>query len=117
MQEELRSIETYLRNSKNNWRWHTAQIISEVPTGNIATYGAIAEAVNRRHNLNISSRNVAWLRGKLYELLGHDTIVPLHRIAVAGDVNSKRDSETTKSYNDRLREKEGSLENPVWWQA
>ncbi len=117
MEEELIGIEEFLRYPTNEWRWHVAQAIAEVPPGYLATYGAIAEVVNRRHGLNILARNVGWLRGKLYELLTHDTQVPLHRIAKAGDVDSLYDSETTKSYNDRLRIEEGSLENPRWWQS
>lgn len=116
MDEDLRNIEANLRDSKNEWQWHVAKAISVVPSGYLATYGAIAGAVNRQHGLSITARNVAWLRKHFYWLLSHDTRVPLHRIAKVGDINSIYDSETTKTYNDRLRGEEGSLENPRWWQ-
>ena len=115
MHSELRNIEEKLKKSENQWHWHVAQAISEVPRGYLATYGAIAEVVNQDYHLNIGARNVAWLRKKLYSLLSHNTKVPLHRIAKEGDVESLGDSETTKMYNDRLREEEGSLANPKWW--
>ena len=115
MDEELRNIEQDLRNSPAEWQWHVAQIISEVPTGHLATYGKIAEVVNRRHGHRINARNVAWLRRKLYGLLSHDTQVPLHRVTKIGDVASLADSNITKSYNDRLRGQENSLHNPTWW--
>jgi alkylated DNA nucleotide flippase Atl1 len=115
MDEELRSIERDLRNSPSEWQWHVARAICQIPRGNLATYGDIAKVVNYRHGLRINARNVAWLRRKLYVLLSHDTKVPLHRVAKNGDVESLADSEITRNYNDRLRDKEGSLNHPVWW--
>ena len=117
MKTELANIESFLKEPKNDWRWHVAQVIAEVPSGYLATYGAIADAVNRRHDLNIMGRNVSWLRRKLYEKLTHHTQVPLHRIAKEGDVGSIYDSNGTKLCNDRLRSEEGSLENPKWWRS
>jgi len=105
MEEELNGIETELKNSPGEWQWHVAQMITTIPSGQIATYGAIAEAVNRRHRHRINARNVAWLE------------VPLHRVAKAGDVESLADSAETKEINDVLRGREGSLQNPVWWTA
>jgi len=117
MEEELNGIETELRNSPAEWQWHVAQMITIIPSGQIATYGTIAEAVNRRHGHRINARNVAWLRAKLYELLSHETAVPLHRVAKAGDVESLADSAETKEINDDLCGREGSLQNTVWWTA
>ena len=113
MKEEFQRIEELLR--KKEWRWHATQIIAEIPSGYLATYGCVAEFANQQHGLNIIARNVAWLRKHLYELLSHDTQIPLHRVAKVGDVNSLKDSVKTKSYNDRLRQQEGSLTNPRWW--
>jgi len=115
MEEELNSIETDLRDSPGEWQWHVAQMITTILSGQLATYGAIADAVNRRHGLSINARNVAWLRGKLYELLSHETAVPLHRVAKVGDIESLHDSEETKGINDERRQREGSLQNPIWW--
>lgn len=114
-EEELQSIEKQLRNSKDEWQWHVTRIITEIPSGHLATYGCIAEIANQRFGHTLIPRNVAWLRRHLYGLLTHDTHVPLHRVAKVGDVESLADSGATKECNDRLRGQEGSLENPVWW--
>ena len=115
MEEELQSIESQLRNSKDEWRWHVTRIIAEIPPGHLATYGCITKIANQCFGHTLIPRNVAWLRGHLYGLLTHNTHVPLHRVAKAGDVESLEDSDETKEHNDRLRGQEGSLKNPVWW--
>ena len=115
MEKELQSIEKQLRNSKDEWQWHVTRIIMEIPSGHLATYGCVTEIANQCFGHTLIPRNVAWLRKHLYGLLSHDTQVPLHRVAKAGDVESLADSDKTKIYNDRLRRQEGSLENPVWW--
>ena len=103
MEEQLHQIEELLREKK--WRWYVAKVISEIPSDYLATYGCIAEFVNQRHGLNISPRNVAWLRKYLYQLLTHETEVPLHRVAKIGDVNSLEDSKklnvTTTDFGNR----------------
>ena len=96
------------------WRWHVTKVITEIPSGHLATYGCIAETVNEKFGYGIIPRNVAWLRKYLYGKLTHDTFVPLHRVAKAGDVHSLADSPETKSYNDKVRGMEGSLTNPIW---
>ena len=113
MDEELQHIEKLLR--EKEWRWHVTQVIAEIPSGYLATYGCIAEFANHQYDLNIIPRNVAWLRKYLYGLLTHETQVPLHRLSKVGDVKSLADSEKTKSYNDNWRGEEGSLENTRWW--
>ncbi len=113
MEEELKRIESQLREVE--WRWQVTLIISQIPSGYLATYGCIACIANRKHGLNIIARNVAWLRGYLYALLTHDTQLPLHRIAKVNDVDSTADSKETRCYNNRLRGQEGSLRNPRWY--
>lgn len=115
MKRELQRFEKQLRNSKDEWQWHVTRIITEIPSGQLATYGCITEIANQCFGHTLIPRNVAWLRKHLYGLLSHDTQVPLHRVAKDGDVESLADSDKTKVYNDRLRRQEGSLENPVWW--
>lgn len=116
MEEELNEFEGELRDSPDEWQWHTARIITEIPLGRLATYGCIAEIANQRLGHNLKARNIAWLRRHLYGLLGHGTQVPLHRVAKVGDVESLADSTKTKRYNDRLRGQEGSLNDPdPWW--
>lgn len=118
MEEELCDVEKELRDSPGEWQWHAAQVIAEIPSGRLATYGCIAQIANQRLGCNLNARNIAWLRRHLYGLLvlGHDTRVPLHRVAKVGDVESLADSEETRRYNDRLRGQEGSLSDPdPWW--
>lgn len=115
MKEDLQGIEAQLRNSKEEWRWHVALIITQIPFGHLATYGCIGNVANQLFGHNLIPRNVAWLRNRLYEELTHDTPVPLHRLAKVGDVQSRADSKETKRCNDRLRGQEGSLANPIWW--
>ena len=112
MDEELNYLKQQF--GEENWRWQVTQIIAEIPSGYLATYGRIAEIANQQLGLNVNARNIAWLRRHIYELRTHDTTIPLHRIAKKGDVNSSADSETTRRYNNRLRGQEGSLRNTRW---
>ena len=95
------------------WRRHALDVIRQIPSGWLATYGRIAELVRQR-GYSVNARNIAWLRERLYGILGHDTDVSLHRIARVGDINSLADSEDTKELNDRLRREEGFFENQQW---
>ena len=115
IKEQLKELKAEFSQAGKEWRWHVTRVITEIPRGNLATYGCIANTVNERFGHAIIARNVAWLRGYLYGILTHDTLVPLHRVAKAGDVHSLADSSETKSYNDRRRGMEGSLTNPIWW--
>jgi alkylated DNA nucleotide flippase Atl1 len=109
-------VEQELRRSKNQWEWKAYQLINDttIPPGCLVTYGRLAELTNEVHGTSINARNVANLRRKLYGLLGHDTDVPLHRIAKKDDVASEYDSPTTKRVNDQRRSAEGTLSNPRW---
>ena len=116
MEEELRNIEQVLRRSSGEWQWHVVRIITEIPSGRLASYKCIAKIANQRLGRNLQGRNIARLRRQLYGYLGHDTKIPLHRVAKIGDVESLADSKETKYYNDRLRQQEGTLTNPnPWW--
>lgn len=113
MEEELKRFENQLR--EVDWRWQVTLIITQIPSGYLATYGCIACIANQKYGLKIIARNVVWLRKYLYALLMHDTQLPLHRIAKVNDDGSTADSEKTRGYNNRLRGLEGSLENPRWY--
>lgn len=110
-------LEDFLRASRNEWRFRVYQAIGRIRRGYVATYGHIARQVNRMHGLRINARNVAWLRGKLYNRLGHHSDVPLHRVAKQGDAESEWDLPTTKKANRRLRLAEGSWPQPRWLDA
>ncbi|PTX95996.1 hypothetical protein DB345_09345 [Spartobacteria bacterium LR76] len=90
------------------WRRQAYNEICATPTGQLVSYGVIADIVD------VSPRNIGWLRRELYRILSHETNVPLHRVACQGDVYSLKDSEKTRQVNTRLRTKEGSLQDPVW---
>lgn len=111
---ELTEIKTELENSLNQWRWCAAIEINAIPPGHLATYGYIAKIVEARHGVRVRPRNIAWLRKRLYKIFTHDTEVPLHRIAKAGDVDSLADSEETQACNKQKREAEGSWDTPKW---
>ncbi len=98
---------------RDSWRRITFEEISRIPSGYLATYGRIAEKTNERGH-GISARNVAWLRERLYQVLGHETRVPLHRVAKQYDVDSLHDSEETKQINDVKRRTEGFFAHPRW---
>jgi len=103
-----------VKEKMNNQCYLVAKEISLIPSGYLATYGLIANIVNQKYNLNINARNAAHYRKKLYWLLSHDAEIPLHRVASQGDVRSEKDSEETRTKNNKLREEEGSLNNPLW---
>lgn len=113
---ELRSIETRLRNSPHEWKWYAAQFIAEIPSGKLTTYGCISDLIQHRHGYSPGPRQVGQLRGELYDLLGHETMVPLHRVAKQSDLLSAYDSPTTRQENDRRRDFEGTpLDENAWW--
>lgn len=116
MPTTLNDIAQTLKGScSSQWRWHAASFIDKIPFGKLATYGAIAKAVNGRFGLSINARNVAWLRGYLYDITNRDSTIPLHRVAKKGDEKMLSDSERTRSDGTPLRKKEGTLSNADWW--
>lgn len=98
------------------WRRLAVDVMREqVLEGRLASYSRIAELVEQKLGYNPGSRNIAWLRKKLYWVLSHETDeVPLHRIAKCGDVKSLADSKETRATNNEKRGREGSLANPQW---
>jgi len=116
MRHTLRQLEPILRQSRNEWRWHAAKVISEIPRGHLASYSAIAKLTNRRTGLNIGPRNIAWLRAHLYGITNRDTSLPLHRIAKIGDRGFSTDSGTTRRTSRAVRHSEGLYNDPPWWQ-
>ena len=94
------------------WRRVVFNLILRIPPGRLASYGRLASLAEDETGANPGARNVAWLRRKLYEIFGHDTDVPLHRVATAGDVASINDSADTRTENNLRRAAEGSLGRP-----
>jgi alkylated DNA nucleotide flippase Atl1 len=97
----------------NAWRLAAFNVICDIPRGSLASYGYIAGAI-RETGFSVSPRTIGWLRRRIYGFLGHESEVPLHRVARAGDVHSRADSERTRARNDMLRQAEGSIERPNW---
>ena len=113
---DLVRLEDALRASPQAWQWHVATLITRVPSGRLITYGRLAEWANASYGLRVGASNVAWLRTHLQNLLGDNTAVPLHRLAKAGDLYSRRETAARKRLNEQLRASEGSLARPLWWQ-
>ena len=93
-------------------------MILEIPSGRLATYGCIARIAVHRFGPHgsFTARRVAEFRRTLYEILGHETQVPLHRIAKQGDLTSQADSPETGYENNRRRQREGTpRDSAAWW--
>lgn len=90
-------------------------MIDEIPCGYLASYGTIARVANERYGWSVVPLNVGWLRRHLYEITDRGTTLPLHRIATMGDIRLENDSGRTRRENESLREEEGPLINPIWW--
>ena len=116
MKEARRELEA-ISEQLTETQWKLVQIILEIPSSRLATYGCLALIYYRRHDHQISAQMVARTRKKLHGLLTHDTRVPLHRIASEGDLYSKKDSPETQCYNTVLRNREGTYHghDPWWW--
>lgn len=97
----------------DSWRRAAFRIISDIPPGHLANYGRVAALLNEQ-GYSAHARNVAHLRRRLYEVFGHETDVPLHRVAKKGDVHSIHDSEKTRRINGVKRQAEGTLAHPRW---
>ena len=115
------ALEQKLKQSKNEWQWRVLRMMNSrvIPSGQLITYGRLAELTNQEQGTSINARNVAALRRKLNQYRRDGTYevpasIPLHRIAKKGDVGSKYDSATTRQENNRLRGEEGSLHDPRW---
>ena len=112
---ELHSIESALKQSSNEWEWHVATLIAEIPEGYIITYGTLAEWANYRFSFNLVPRNTANLRRKLYKLLDDlNPALPLHRISKKGDTSALSDK-YSRPFVEKRRREEGSWVFPKWF--
>lgn len=114
-EEQIALVNANLAGSPNDWQRKVFSLILRIPSGYLISYGQLARCANREYNLNLVPRNMAWLRGKLYSILGHDTDVPLHRIATQGDAESMKDQPETKTVNRNKRSAEGTYPTPRWY--
>lgn len=110
----MKAIEKQLRMSKNEWEYKILQLIKSIPSGCVITYGGLAQRARSKYGLKVIARNIGNLRNKLYDLLGYDSLIPLHRIAKKGDSKSEWDAPKTQVVNKRLRTAEGSWPEPRW---
>ena len=110
----MNDLDAFLDETGSPWRRRAFEVICETPSGWLISYGRIAGILFERFGINVSPRNIGWLRNRLYSILTHETDVPLHRVATQWDVDSENDSDETKELNDELRGQEGSLTNPKW---
>ena len=114
MAEQLAVLESALRGSPEEWRVKVLHQILHIPEGQLISYGDLARWANQENGLSIGPRNVAWLRKKIYIIIGHDTEIPLHRIAKDGDLQSVNDHPITQHFNRFKRSAEGSLNASAW---
>lgn len=112
--EQLTLLESALKGSSNEWRLKVLSLVRQIPPGSLISYGNLARWANKEFGLDIGPRNAAWLRKKIYWIVGHDTSIPIHRIANDGDTKSTRDHSITQHINRHKRSEEGSFYNPVW---
>ena len=121
-QEQVDLVQSKLVGSPQDWQLKVFSLILEIPPGHLISYGNLARWANQKFGLQLRPRNTAWLRGKIYGILcgksghvtGHETDIPIHRIANEGDLKSSKDHEYTQEVNHRRRSAEGSRYNPVW---
>ena len=114
--EQLALLEPTLKECPNEWQWKVLGLIEQIPEGHLISYGNLARWAKKELGLDITPRNTAWLRKKIYWMVGHDTEIPIHRVASDGDTKSTRDHAVTRNINRHKRGAEGSLNNPVWLQ-
>jgi alkylated DNA nucleotide flippase Atl1 len=112
--EQIALLERELRGSPNEWRLKVLALIRRVPSGCLISYGNLARWANKEYGLDTGPRNTAWLRKKIYGVIGHDTDIPIHRVANDGDTSSSLDHPVTQHINRIKRGEEGSLRSPVW---
>ena len=107
-------MESRLTGSPNDWQLKVFSLILKIPPGHLVSYGNLAKWANQEFGLSLRPRNTAWLRGKLYSIVGHETDIPIHRIANEGDVNSTLDHPYTQQVNAQKRAAEGFFNKPRW---
>lgn len=112
--EQVALVESELADSPNDWQLKVFRLILNVPSGHLISYGNLAKWANQEFGLSLRPRNTAWLRAKIYGIVGHETDIPIHRIANEGDVNSTRDHPYTQEVNAQRRSAEGFFAKPRW---
>ena len=112
--EQVTWLESRLSGSPGDWRLKVLGLIRQIPKGSLVSYGVLAARANREFGLSIGPRNAGWLRKRIYHEIGHDTEIPIHRVANAGDAHSTRDHPITQEINRRKRGREGSFPQPTW---
>jgi len=115
-EEQMALVKSKLAGSPNEWRLKVFSLINDenIPSGYLISYGELTRQANREFGLRLGPRNTAWLRGKLYGIVGHETDIPIHRIATQGDAASTKDQPETQQVNREKRTAEGSYPNPKW---
>ena len=113
--EQVALVEAKLKDSPNDWQNKVFSLILKIPSGYLISYGHLAHWANREYDLNINAQNTAWLRKRLYGILGHETDIPIHRIATQGDAESTKDHSYTQTVNREKRTAEGTYPVPKWW--
>jgi len=116
-QEQVTLVESGLAGSSDDWRVKVFRLIQRIPAGHLISYGELARWANQEFGLHLNPRNMAWLRGQIYGIIGHETEIPIHRIATQGDTESTKDHEYTQQVNREKRTAEGTYPHPKWYKA
>ena len=114
-EEQIALVESKLAGSPNDWRRNVFDLILRIPAGYLISYGDLARWANREHGLHIGPRNAGWLRARIYDIVGHETDIPIHRIATQGDAESTKDQPYTQVVNRQKRTAEGTYPHPKWY--
>lgn len=117
--DELSYLKPFLTESKNEWEWKVTQLITQIPSGHLITYGELARWTREEYDLSICARNTANCRRKIYHILRErkpDFKMPLHRIIKKEDIWGAEDSDRTRPDNEKKRRPEGSwIPNPIMY--
>ena len=113
--EQISLVRSTLSGSPHNWQLKVFDLIRRIPSGYLISYGELARWANREYNLQLCPQNTAWLRKALYHIIGHDTDIPLHRIATQWDAESSKDHPYTQQINRQKRMAEGTYPHPKWY--
>jgi len=115
-EEQMAYLDSELGNALNGKGRAVLDVIYRIPSGVLISYGNLARWVNKEHGANLGPRHVASFRKRIYQTIGHDTDIPIHRIANDRDIHSTLDHPVTQEFNRIKRNDEGFFLKPVWLQ-
>lgn len=113
--DHISLVRSKLTGFLSEWQLKVFQLIQKIPPGVLISYGELARWANRRFGLKVNARNTAWLRNEIYQIVGNETEIPIHRNANEGDAETTKDSKNVQMVNKRKRLAAGSYPTPRWF--